>query len=553
MYKDKDNILYKEFNAHASNKSSTLKQNFNKNVNDHVSKKSSSQNLYIESIKDYIVKIRGKYPFRFGQIFHLGQQNVEGILIRATEESAFLLVNQTHISSIKAGDIAKNFLQAFEVETRKNFYNSIIDIEGNKIYSEHDSKFGDDVVYKHRSQIFNIAANMMERVDLNEPLETGIFTIDVLIPIGKGQRELIVGDAKSGKTSIALTTIINQKNNDIRIVYVAIGTKLNDLKVIYKTLAEHDLMKKVIIIYASSDNAYEQYLAPYVGMTHAENIRESGKDVLIIFDDLTNHANILRESALLINKPVGKEAFPGDLFYSHSSLLERAGKFATGGTITALPIIKILNNDITSLLSTNVISITDGQIVLNSELKSNGIMPAIDINKSVSRTGSKVQSKVLSKISSNILKIYTQYEHNSGFAGSSYDFSDAIKEIISKGQALFSVLKQDEYRIYSRAFILILAYIIEWRILEQKLNANELVRFIHYVLHNTLTGQAIIKAVSQTKNNIDETLLKFYITDLLKQYEKLKQDSKMFDFDKQTFSITPKQWQKIKETLWTEK
>ncbi|WP_371246671.1 MSC_0619 family F1-like ATPase alpha subunit [Mycoplasmopsis agassizii] len=510
--------------------------------------------LKIKSIKDYIVKIGGEFKYSYGQIFHLGEEKVEGMLIRADEDEAFLLVDKNGIEKVKAGDSVELHLSEFQVKTSRGFYHKIIDIRGKTIYtSRRSDPERDKSFYPASSTIFNIASNMMEREPLDQPLETGIFAIDVLIPIGLGQREVIIGDAKSGKTSLALTTILNQKDNDIRVIYVAIGTKLTDLKTIYNTLAKNNMMRKVIILYAPSDNSYEQYLLPYVAMTHAENIRATGKDVLIIFDDLTSHANFLREAALLINKPVGKEAFPGDLFYSHSSLLERAGKFKTPGTITALPIVKILNNDVTSLLSTNVISIVDGQIVLNSDMQASGIMPAVDINRSVSRTGSKVQSKVLAKISSKILRIYTHYQHNNRFAGTNYDFSDAIKEIISKGKALFGVLKQEEYVTYSRAFILILAYIIDWQILENLSDTSQRVRFIRYVLYNTFTGNALMEGVSSAKTEIDEELLKAYISNLMIEFDKLKDDNYEVNFNANSLPIIPEDYQKIKDIVWTDK
>lgn len=290
------------------------------------------------------------------------------------------------------------------------------------------------------------ATGVIERQSVNEPLDTGIKVLDALVPIGRGQRELIIGDRQTGKTSIAVDTIINQKGKDVICVYVAIGQKQSTVLNVYETLKQFGAMDYSIIVAANaSDPAPLLYLAPYSGVTIAEEFMFSGKHVLIIYDDLTKHAIAYRELSLLLRRPPGREAFPGDVFYLHSRLLERAAKLNDelgGGSITALPIIETQEGDISAYIPTNVISITDGQIFLQSQLFYSGIRPAINAGLSVSRVGGAAQHKSIKKVSGTLRLDLASYRELEAFTQFGSDLDDATKSKLDRGERTVEILKQ---------------------------------------------------------------------------------------------------------------
>ena len=290
------------------------------------------------------------------------------------------------------------------------------------------------------------APGIIERKSVSVPLQTGIKAIDSMIPIGRGQRELIIGDRQTGKTEIALDTIINQKNTDVICIYVAIGQKNSSVVQLANELARAGAMEYTIIVSASaSESAPLQYIAPYSGCAMAEYFREKGKDVLIIYDDLSKHAVAYRALSLLIRRPPGREAYPGDVFYLHSRLLERAACVAPeygGGTITALPIIETQAGDVSAYIPTNVISITDGQIFLETELFHSGVMPAINPGISVSRVGGSAQLKGMKKVSGELKLLYSQYRELQAFAQFGSDLDADTKARLALGERIVEVLKQ---------------------------------------------------------------------------------------------------------------
>ena len=290
------------------------------------------------------------------------------------------------------------------------------------------------------------APGIIERESVNVPLQTGIKAIDSMIPIGRGQRELIIGDRQTGKTEIAIDTIINQKNSDVICIYVAIGQKSTSVAQIASELLRNGAMEYTIIVSASaSESAPLQYIAPYSGCAMAEYFREQGKDVLIIYDDLSKHAVAYRALSLLIRRPPGREAYPGDVFYLHSRLLERAACVAKeygGGSITALPIIETQAGDVSAYIPTNVISITDGQIFLETELFHSGIMPAINPGISVSRVGGSAQLKAMKKVSGELKLLYSQYRELQSFAQFGSDLDADTKARLALGERIVEVLKQ---------------------------------------------------------------------------------------------------------------
>ena len=293
------------------------------------------------------------------------------------------------------------------------------------------------------------APSIIDRSSVNEPLQTGIKAIDSMIPIGKGQRELIIGDRQTGKTAIGIDTIINQKGKDVICIYVAIGQKQSTVAHIVNTLTEMGAMDYTIIVSSTaSDTAPLQYLAPYAGCSMGEYFMHQGKDVLIIYDDLSKHAVAYRTMSLLLRRPPGREAYPGDVFYIHSRLLERAAKLSAengGGSLTALPIIETLAGDVTAYIPTNVISITDGQIFLESDLFNQGQRPAVNAGISVSRVGGNAQIKAMKQVSGTLRLELAQYRELAAFSQFGSDLDRDAKRRLEKGKRLIEVLKQDQY------------------------------------------------------------------------------------------------------------
>lgn len=294
--------------------------------------------------------------------------------------------------------------------------------------------------------IENDAPGVTERKSVTVPLQTGILSIDSMFPIGRGQRELIIGDRQTGKTSIAIDTILNQKGQDMICIYVAIGQKASTIAKLVETLKKHGAMEYTIVMSAfASDLASLQYIAPYAGTAMAEYFMKQGKDVLIVYDDLSKHAAAYREMSLLLQRPPGREAYPGDVFYLHSRLLERSSRLDDahgGGSITALPIIETLAGDVSAYIPTNVISITDGQIFLESELFFAGVRPAVNVGLSVSRVGGAAQTKAMKKASGGLRLDLAQFREMEVFTQFSSDLDSATKELLAHGNRLMELLKQ---------------------------------------------------------------------------------------------------------------
>ncbi len=297
--------------------------------------------------------------------------------------------------------------------------------------------------------IERIAPNVTVRESVNRPVQTGIISIDSMFPIGRGQRELIIGDRQTGKTALAIDTIINQGDKDLICIYVAIGQKRANVAQVVATLERHEAMKHTIVVVASaSEPASLQYIAPYAGCAMGEEFMEQGKDALIIYDDLTKHAWAYRQVSLLLRRPPGREAYPGDVFYLHSRLLERAAKMHPdfgGGSLTALPIIETQLGDITTYIPTNVISITDGQLYLESDLFYAGIRPAINVGLSVSRVGGKAQTKAMKDVAGKLRLELAQFRELAAFAQFGSDLDRATRDQLERGQRLTEILKQPQY------------------------------------------------------------------------------------------------------------
>ncbi len=293
------------------------------------------------------------------------------------------------------------------------------------------------------------APGILARKSVHEPLQTGIKAIDSMIPIGRGQRELIIGDRKTGKTAVALDTIINQKGKDVICIYVAIGQKQSTVRQVQQKLKEHGALDYTIIVSATASQAAPlQYIAPYTGCTMGEYYRDSGRHALVIYDDLTKQAQAYRQLSLLLRRPPGREAFPGDVFYLHSRLLERAAKLSDklgAGSLTALPIIETQEGDVSAYIPTNVISITDGQIYLESDLFNSGIRPAVNVGLSVSRVGGSAQVKAMKKVAGTLRLDLAQYRELAAFAQFGSDLDEATQKQLARGERLVELLKQKQF------------------------------------------------------------------------------------------------------------
>lgn len=364
-------------------------------------------------------------------------------LALSLEENAVGAILFGDETSVKEGDTVTRLKRVIEVPVGEKLLGRVVNALGQPIDS-----LGEIKTNKSRP-IERVAPGVMTRESVNETLVTGIKVIDAIIPIGKGQRELIIGDRQTGKSTIAIDTIMNQKGRNVYCVYVAIGQKNSTVKMVQKTLEEYDAMSYTVIVSATAgEGASMQYIAPYSGMAIAEEWLEEGKDVLIVFDDLSKHAIAYRTVSLLLKRPPGREAYPGDIFYLHSRLLERSCKLKKelgGGSITALPIVETLSGDISAYIPTNIISITDGQIFMKTDLFNAGQRPAVDTGLSVSRIGSAAQSPLMKEASSGLKIELANYHELLSFSQFGFDLDRRTKQILRRGKVLTEILKQPEH------------------------------------------------------------------------------------------------------------
>jgi F-type H+-transporting ATPase subunit alpha len=369
------------------------------------------------------------------------------------------------------------------------------------------------------------AAPVIARGSVDTPLQTGLMSVDAMIPIGRGQRELIIGDRQTGKTSIAIDTIISQKGKNVICVYCAIGQKSSSVAALIRNLEKHGALDYTFVVLASaSDSAALQYLAPYAAVAMAEYFMHQGKDVLVVYDDLSKHAVAYRAISLMLRRPPGREAFPGDVFYLHSRLLERAAKLSDargGGSITALPIVETQAGDISSYIPTNVISITDGQIFLDTELFNSGFRPAIDVGLSVSRVGGAAQSKVIRKISGRLRLELAQYREMAAFAQFGSDLDKATQDKLAQGQRLMEVLKQPQFSPYPlehQAVILFLA--VNGHLLDVKV--EKISAFVKgYAEYLESHNAALLRSIADTGNITADQ--ESELRDAIDKYKQLRQ------------------------------
>ncbi len=385
-------------------------------------------------------------PKNFGENANNPYEPITGMVLNLEEDKAGIIVFGDY-TKIKEGDLVRSTGKLFSVNVGKNFLGRVIDVLGNPLDGK--GSIAPDTAYP----LENPAPGVVDREGVETPLQTGITAIDGMIPIGRGQRELILGDRQTGKTALVLDAIINQKERGavkpVVCIYVAIGQKEAKTARLVRTLAEHSALKYSIVVNAgAAQSAAHIYIAPYVGCTLGEYFRDHGQDALVIYDDLSKHAVAWRELSLLLRRPPGREAYPGDVFYLHSRLLERAAKLNQqkgGGSLTALPIIETQAGDISAYVPTNVISITDGQIFLESDLFHQGFKPAINVGLSVSRVGSNAQTHIMKKVSGRMKLDLAQFRELAAFAQFGSDMDPETKKKLDKGQRLMAILNQRQY------------------------------------------------------------------------------------------------------------
>jgi len=402
------------------------------------------------SVGDGIARVYGLDNVQAGEMVEFSDGS-KGMALNLESDNVGVVIFGDD-KSIKEGDVVKRTKAIVDTPVGKNLLGRVVDGLGNPI----DGK-GDLDKKLERRRVEVKAPGIIPRQSVNQPMQTGLKALDTLIPIGRGQRELIIGDRQTGKTAIAIDTIINQKEinksgeekNKLYCVYVAIGQKRSTVAQIVKTLEDAGAMEYTTIVSATaSDPAPLQFLAPYTGCSMGEYFRDNGMHALIIYDDLSKHAVAYRQMSLLLRRPPGREAYPGDVFYLHSRLLERAAKLNDdqgGGSLTALPIIETQAGDVSAYIPTNVISITDGQIFLETELFNQGIRPAVNVGLSVSRVGSAAQTKAMKKVAGSIKLELAQYREMAAFAQFGSDLDVTTQKLLNRGSKLTELLKQDQY------------------------------------------------------------------------------------------------------------
>ena len=381
----------------------------------------------------------------YGMVLNLEEDNVGAVLLGADK-------------NINEGDTVKTTGRVVEVPVGDAMLGRVVNALGQPI----DGK-GPIQTDKYR-QIERVASGVITRKSVDTPLQTGIKAIDSMVPIGRGQRELIIGDRQTGKTAIAIDTIINQKGQNVKCIYVAIGQKASTVASIVKTLEEYGAMAYTTVVAATaSEMAPLQYIAPYSGCAIGEEWMENGEDVLVIYDDLSKHATAYRTLSLLLRRPPGREAYPGDVFYLHSRLLERAARMSDeygGGSLTALPIIETQAGDVSAYIPTNVISITDGQIYLETEMFNSGFRPAVNAGLSVSRVGGAAQIKAMKKIAAPIRTELAQYRELAAFAQFGSELDADTKEKLAQGERIKEILKQPQYQPMPVEYQVIIIYVV---------------------------------------------------------------------------------------------
>lgn len=464
----------------------------------------------VVEVGDGIARIYGLENSMAGELL-VFPNGSSGMILNLEENSVgAVILGETR--GINEGDIVKGTGRVAQVPAGEEMLGRVVNALGEPI----DGKGA--INPKKYMEVERVASGIIDRKPVTEPLQTGIKSIDGMIPIGRGQRELIIGDRQTGKTAIAIDAIINQKNTDVYCIYVAIGQKRSTVAQIQRKLEENGAMEYTTIVAATaSEPAPLQYLAPYAGVAMAEYFMEEGKHVLIIYDDLSKHAVAYREMSLLLKRPPGREAYPGDVFYLHSRLLERAAKLSDelgGGSITALPIIETQAGDISAYIPTNVISITDGQIFLESDLFNSGFRPAVNSGFSVSRVGGSAQIKAMKQVAAKVKMELAQYTELLAFAQFGSDLDKATRDQLNRGERIMSILKQRQYMPMPVEKQVISFYIVTKGYVDD-IDVEDVLNFEEELLQSMESSSDILIKIRETKEitkEIDEELEDFIKT-----------------------------------------
>ena len=464
----------------------------------------------VVEVGDGIARIYGLENSMAGELL-VFPNGSSGMILNLEENSVgAVILGETR--GINEGDIVKGTGRVAQVPAGEEMLGRVVNALGEPI----DGKGA--INPKKYMEVERVASGIIDRKPVTEPLQTGIKSIDGMIPIGRGQRELIIGDRQTGKTAIAIDAIINQKNTDVYCIYVAIGQKRSTVAQIQRKLEENGAMEYTTIVAATaSEPAPLQYLAPYAGVAMAEYFMEEGKHVLIIYDDLSKHAVAYREMSLLLKRPPGREAYPGDVFYLHSRLLERAAKLSDelgGGSITALPIIETQAGDISAYIPTNVISITDGQIFLESDLFNSGFRPAVNSGFSVSRVGGSAQIKAMKQVAAKVKMELAQYTELLAFAQFGSDLDKATRDQLNRGERIMSILKQRQYMPMPVEKQVISFYIVTKGYIDD-IDVEDVLNFEEELIQSMESSSDILIKIRETKEitkEIDEELEDFIKT-----------------------------------------
>jgi len=465
----------------------------------------------VVSVTDGIVRVHGLSDVMSGEMLEF-PGNIFGLALNLEQDSVGSVVLGDY-QGIKEGDSVKCTGRILEVPVGRELLGRVVDSLGNPI----DGK--GPVSCSESSPIEKIAPGVIARKSVDQPVQTGLKAIDAMVPVGRGQRELIIGDRQTGKTAVAIDAIINQKGTGVKCIYVAIGQKASSIANVVRKLEEHGAMDHTIVVSAAaSESAAMQYIAPYSGCTMGEYFRDRGEDALIVYDDLTKQAWAYRQVSLLLRRPPGREAYPGDVFYLHSRLLERASrvnadyveKFTNGevkgktGSLTAFPIIETQAGDVSAFVPTNVISITDGQIFLETDLFNSGIRPAINAGLSVSRVGGAAQTKVIKKLGGGVRLDLAQYRELAAFAQFASDLDESTRKQIERGQRVTELMKQKQYSPLSIAEMAFSLYAANEGFIDDV--AVEKVVDFEAALHSYINSNAadLVKTINDTGNFSDE-------------------------------------------------
>ncbi len=449
---------------------------------------------YVTEVGDGVATIYGLNSAMSGELLEF-ENGIKALALNLKQEIVDCVILGNDVE-IKEGSKVKRTNRVVSVPVGENVLGRVIDALGNPI----DEK--GKIEAEKFSPIERLAPGVVDRRPVSEPLQTGIKAIDSMVPLGRGQRELIIGDRQTGKTALAIDTIINQQDKDVICIYVAIGQKESTVAGIIKTLEDYQALDYTIVISASADDPVPlQYIAPYSGCAMGEYFRDKGKHALIVYDDLSKHATAYRQMSLILRRPPGREAYPGDIFYLHSRLLERAAKLndkLKGGSLTALPIIETQAGDISAYIPTNVISITDGQIYLESDLFYSGVRPAVNVGLSVSRVGGAAQIKAMKQVAGTLRLDLAQYREKEAFAQFGSELDLATQRQLSKGERLVEILKQNQNKpmFVEEQVIIIFAGVNNYL---KDIPVSECQRFEEELLQHFKQEGKILKTISKEK------------------------------------------------------